>query len=175
LKKALVAVLLAVGVFLAIWYTVGRRETVTPPEELSEVERVRDITLYFGSGDADALVPEHRRIASSDDILENLRSVIEELIGGPAGSGVPTLPSSTRLLAVFVHDKIAYLDFSPEITADFTGGTAGEHMLVASIVQTACGNFRDIEGVRILVGGEEIDTIGGHLFVSDVLRPKDWR
>jgi spore germination protein GerM len=175
LRKALVIALIAVGMFLAIWYALGRREAVAPLEELSEVARVREITLYFGSRDAGSLVPEHRRIASSEDILENLRSVIEDLIGGPTGAGVSTIPSSTRLLAVYVHDKIAYLDFSPEIADDFTGGTAGEHMLIASIVQTACGNFRGIEGVRILVEGEEVDTIGGHLFISDVLRPKDWR
>jgi spore germination protein GerM len=80
-----------------------------------------------------------------------------------------------RLLAVFIHDKTAYLDFSREIIDDFSGGTAGEYMLVSSVVQTACGNFPEVEAVRITVEGEEVDTVGGHLYISRVLRPEEWR
>jgi germination protein M len=175
LKRKLTIVIIVIGALLVIWYAIGHRQPAAPPEEVGEVARVREVTLYFGSRDASSLVPEARRIASSDDILENLRSVIEELISGPADGGVATIPSSTRLLAVFVHDKVAYLDFSREIAADLPGGTAAEQMLLSSIVQTACGNFVDIEGVRILIEGEEVDTIGGHLYISNILRPKDWR
>jgi germination protein M len=146
-----------------------------PPEEAGEVERVREVTLYFASSDANSLVPEHRQIVSSNQVLENLRRVIESLIGGPGGDGIPTIPSSARLRSVFIHDKVAHIDFSPEIVEDFSGGTASEYMLISSLVQTICANFHEVEAVAILVEGNEIDTIGGHLLINQPLRPEDWR
>ena len=77
--------------------------------------------------------------------------------------------------AIYIRERTAYVDFSREIVDGFTGGSAGEYLLVASLVQTVCANFRDIDAVRILVEGEDVDTIGGHLDVSRPIRPKDWR
>jgi spore germination protein GerM len=174
-KRVLLIGLVVVAV-VVILVLVGRRtKEEAEPDLAVEAERVREVTLYFGSRDANGLVAEHRRIAASDDVLQSVRKVIEELISGPAQGGIPTIPSSVRLLAVFVHDKTTYLDFSREIIDDFSGGTAGEYMLISSVVHTACGNFQEVEAVRILVEGEEVDTVGGHLYISRVLRPEEWR
>lgn len=169
----LAAVLIIAAVVVSVvWKRAGKP---VPLEEREEVDRVRDVTLYFASTDGASLVPEYRQIASSDRILDNLRRVIEAVISGPGGDAVPTLPSSVRVLGVYIHDKTAYIDFSREIAEDFSGGTAAEYMLVASIVQTACANFPQIESVCILVEGRQADTVGGHLRISQVLRPEDWR
>ena len=174
--KRLLIVGLAVSVAVVAIVLMSRRtEGPARPDVAVEAERVREVTLYFGSRDASSLVPESRQIAASDDVLENLRKTLAQLIGGPTRGAVATVPSSARVLAVFIHDKTAYLDFSREIIADFWGGTAGEYMLISSIVHTACGNFPEVDGVRILVEGEEVDTIGGHLYISRVLRPDEWR
>ena len=167
--------IIIVVVVATVWYVRRRTEAPAPPEQAGEIERAREATLYFGSRNASGLVAEYRRVASSDDALENLRRVIEELVGGPRGDGVPTLPSSVRLLAVFIREDTAFLDFSQEIVGDFSGGTAAEYMLIASIVQTACANFPEVEAVRILVEGEEVDSIGGHLYIARLLRPDEWR
>jgi germination protein M len=174
--KRLLIVGLVVAVAAVVIVLLSRRaEEPTQPGVTVEAERVREVTLYFGSRDANSLVPEGRRIAASDNVTENLRKTLEQLISGPTQGAVATVPSSVRVLAVFIHDETAYLDFSQEIIADFWGGTAGEYMLISSIVHTACGNFPEVGGVRILVEGEEVDTIGGHLYISRVLRPEDWR
>lgn len=174
MKRTVVA-LLVVVVAIVVWYAWQRTKEPLPPKEVGEIVRQREVTLYFGSKDGSSLLPEHRQIPSSNEVLENLRTVIEALVSGPQEDGIATVPSSVRLLATYVHDKTAYLDFSREIMDDFSGGTAAEYMLVASIVQTACANFPEINAVRILVEGEETDTLGGHLRISKVLRPQDWR
>jgi spore germination protein GerM len=171
----LIVIIAAVIAILALWFFIRQRPGPLPPEETGEVETIRDITLYFGSNDAARLVPEYRQIGSTSKVLENLRKVIEAVISGPAGDAIPTVPSSVRVRAAYIHDKTAYLDFSRDIVDDFSGGSAAEYMLVASIVQTACANFPEVESVRILVEGEERDTLGGHLRISRLLRPEDWR
>lgn len=175
MKRILVVLLAVVVGLIAVWYVRQRSEGPVPVKEAGEIVRGREVTLYFGSADGSSVVPEHREIPSSDEVLKNLRTVIEALISGPEDDGIATVPSSVRLLAAYVHDKTAYLDFSREIIDDFSGGTAAEYMLVASIVQTTCANFAEINAVRILVEGHETDTLGGHLRISKVLRPQDWR
>jgi spore germination protein GerM len=174
-KRLLIVIVVVAAAAVAVVVISRRTREPAQTDVAIEAERIREITLYFGSPDADGLVAEHRRIAASGKVLENVRKTAEELIGGPKQGGVATLPSSVRVLAVFVHDRTAYLDFSHEIVDDFSGGTAGEYMLVSSIVQTTCANFPEVEGVRILVEGEEVDTVGGHLYISRVLRPEEWR
>jgi spore germination protein GerM len=175
LRRILIGIVLLVIVVLAGWFLIRQQPGPVPPEEAGEVETVRDVTLYFGSNDAATLVPEYRQIASTSRLLENLRRVIEAVIHGPEEGGVATVPPSVRVRAVYVHDKTAFLDFSREIVDEFVGGSAAEYILVASIVQTVCGNFPEVEAVRILVEGEELDTLGGHFRISRSLLPGDWR
>jgi spore germination protein GerM len=162
-------------IVVLVWYF---RDRVSGPEgrgDSAEVQTVREVTLYFGSSDGGSLVVEHRQISSSRDVLENLRRVIEALVSGPTEEGVATIPASARLRGVFIHDRTAFIDFSREIVSDFAGGTAAEYVLVSSLVQTACANFPEVDAVRILVEGEEVNTIGGHLLVSRPLKAQEWR
>jgi spore germination protein GerM len=175
LRRTPILLIIVVVAACAVWLVLRQRQGPAPTEEAGQVEKVRDITLYFASADGSSLVPEYRQIASSPGTVENLRRVIEAVISGPEDGGMPTVPSSVRVRAVYIHDKTAYLDFSSEIVDDFSGGTTAEYLLISSIVQTACANFPEVEAVRILVEGEERDTLGGHLRVSKVLRPEQWR
>jgi germination protein M len=175
LRKAVTIAVLIMIVVVAAWYI---RERVSGPSRLrgpGRMEMTREVTLYFGSSDGSSLVGEQREVESGRDVLVNLRRVIEELIGGPRGDLVASIPASARLRGVFIHDRTAFVDFSEEIVRDFSGGTTAEYMLVSSLVQTVCGNFPEVEAVRILVEGEEVDTVGGHLLVSGPLRAQEWR
>jgi spore germination protein GerM len=157
------------------WYV---RQRISGPSRRGEaggVETVREVTLYFGSSDGSSLVTEYREINSTREVLENLRRVIEALVSGPQGDGVASIPASVRLRGVFIHDRTAFIDFTQEIVSEFSGGTAAEYLLVSSLVQTICANFPDVDAVRILVEGEEVNTIGGHLLVSRPLKAQEWR
>ena len=101
--------------------------------------------------------------------------MIEALIGGPVEGGTATLPASVRVRGVFINDKEAVIDFSSELVDDFAGGTTAEYMLISSLVQTVCANFPQVEAVRILVEGEEVETVGGHLSAAGPLAPRQWR
>jgi spore germination protein GerM len=175
MKKFVVVVIVIVCVIAAwlIWRRLAREPEVAQPVDVSL--RTRIVTLYFGSRDARGLVSESRELRARDDAIGGLRGVVEALISGPQDGGVPTLPSATRLLGAYIADDTAYLDFSREIVDPSTGSTAGEYIMIASVVNTVCSNFSEVEAVKILIEGEEVDTLGGHLLISGPLKPSDWR
>ena len=168
----LIVVIAAVAVF---WLIRGRFAAPPQEEETLEAEKVRTVTLYYGSADGSSLVPEVRTLPSKEKALDNLRNLVEALVAGPREGGVGTIPASVRLRGVFIHDKTAVIDFSSELVGDFNGGSTAEYMLISSLVQTVCGNFPQVEAVRILVEGEEIETVGGHISVARPLLPREWR
>jgi spore germination protein GerM len=175
LRRLIGILLIVFAAASAYWILRGRATVSPPPEETAETQRVRIVTIYFGSADGEALVPEQRRLPSSKSMPDNLRSLIEGLISGPREGGTATLPASVRVRGVFINDKTAVIDFSRELVDDFPGGTTAEYMLISSLVQTVCANFPQVEAVRILVEGEEVETIGGHLSAAGPLTPRRWR
>ena len=174
-RKIIVACVLVALVAAAVWLGITKARKPAAPEGAAQPESQMTVTLYFGAKDGSGLVPEARDIKASNGILGNLRAVVEALLGGPAAGGVALVPSAVTVRGVYIDDKTAYLDFSREMVADFAGGSTGEYLLVASIVHTVCGAFPEVDAVAILVEGEEVDTIGGHLDVSRPLHAKDWR
>jgi spore germination protein GerM len=175
LRRLIVVLVVVLCAAAAYWIVRGRVGAPPPPEPEGEGEKVRVVTLYFGSPDGTSVVAEQRTIPSSEKDTDNLRNLVESLISGPREGGTATLPSSVRLRGLYLHEETAVIDFSAELVEDFSGGTTAEYMLVASLVQTICANFPRVEAVRILVEGEEIESLGGHLSIAGPLRPQQWR
>lgn len=173
-KTVLVCVVVAVAIGALVLVRELLRRPAGPLEPAKPLP-VRVVTLYFGSDDGTALVAEQLEIAVSEKALDGLRPLLEALVAGPKGRGVRLVPEGTSVRGVYVTARTAYVDFSRQLVEGFTGGTSGEYLLIASVVQTVCGNFPDLDSVKLLVEGKDVDTIGGHLNVSKVLRPKDWR
>jgi spore germination protein GerM len=174
-RRAIFVIVLVALVVTGAWVGLVKMKKPAGPGQVAEPKSVRTVTLYFGSTDARSLVPEYRDVAASDKLLDNLRVLVEALISGPTGSAVGLFPRAVTVRGVYINGKTAYIDFSRELIGDFAGGSAGEYLLVASLVQTICANFPEVASVVVLVGGEEVNTIGGHLDVSKPLSPKDWR
>lgn len=125
-----------------------------------------DIVLYFGDKDG-ALAAEKRTIPRTQGIA---RATLQELIQGPsAGSGLaPTLPPGTSLNSIKIQDGTATADFSQELKSGHKGGSTGEMLTVYSIVNTLT-QFPTIQKVQILVDGQKLETLAGHLDLSKPL------
>ena len=81
-------------------------------------------------------------------------------------SGV--FPKGARLLGATIRDGMLQLNFSPELTQNFEGGSDDEAALVNAITSTA-GSFPNIERVQILVDGKPVESLGGHIDLSHAL------
>jgi germination protein M len=155
----------------------GPAAVVLPEEEEQEILREANppgelnAVLYFASNHGDKLVKEERTIeADGGDIRE---IILAELIKGPHSPALNrTVPAGVKVLGVSVNSGIASIDFSEEIRSGHWGGSTGEILTVYSIVNTLA-ELPEIEMVRFLIEGEEIETLAGHLDLSEPVYPDE--
>ncbi len=126
-------------------------------------------TLYFARVTDGKLrmIPVERELPPG---LGVARASLQELIEGdvPAGCERP-LPPGAKLLGITVADGLASADFSQELVSGFRGGSDNEGVTVFAIVNTLT-SLPTVDRVRILVQGEPITTIGGHLDLTVPLK-----
>ena len=124
----------------------------------------REVTLFFRSPSSDSLARETRKIFLTETVTDQARQVVRELIDGPHTDLVPTCPAKTEVREVYLDAKgTAYVDFSRALVDDHPGGSAAEIDTIFSLVDTLTYNFPEIRRVKILVEGEERETLKGHL------------
>ena len=166
-----------------VWERYKEKPVVTkevPYEEEEErkeiqpvpTEEMVEVNLYFSDSQAMYLVPEKRKIPQTPSLA---RQVVVELIKGPENSDLyPTIPEGTQINEVYIADDIVYIDLSEEIFKNHPGGSSGELMTVYSIVNTLT-EIPPIKGVQILVEGNEMKSLVGHVYISmPLLRDESW-
>ncbi|MDP1808855.1 MAG: GerMN domain-containing protein [Actinomycetota bacterium] len=151
------------------------RQNVSPnaakiPEKKAEsATETIGITLYFGDDQGEKLVKEVRSVPMTEAVA---KVAVEELIKGPTQGGEATMPKGTRLLDISVKDGIADVNLSKEFVDNHPGGSAGERLTVYSVVDTLT-EFSTIKQVRFLVEGATVDTIAGHMDVSQPVQREE--
>ncbi len=136
------------------------------------VER-REVLLYFSDREGGYLIGEKREILKKDALKEEAKETVIELIKGPEGKLLRTLPPRTKLLNLQVNDAgLAKVNFNQALSKDHPGGSSAEMMTVYSVVNSLSFNFPQIKRVQILIDGKPIETITGHLSLSLPLSPK---
>jgi len=162
-----ILILLIIGIG-GYFYLIERHvEKSAPPETGGK----SNIVLYFSSNDEEYLVPEFRQINLSSHIEGQILEVMEELIKGSTiqqpDNGkelVNVIPDGARINGARLgEDGTLFLDFSKELKERHPGGSWAEMMTIYSIVDTIIKNFPDIEKVKILIEGKEIETLAGHI------------
>lgn len=131
-----------------------------------------EVELYladYNSPGGPYLVPVKVKI-EKDNVLA---SAIDLLSSPPIEiRGVTSpLPRGTTLLSAEIKGDTAYLNFSKELKENFPGGSSTEMIAVYGIVNTAC-SIKGIKKVQLLVEGKIIDSLGGHLEISEPLEPE---
>lgn len=123
------------------------------------------IKVYFANKQATYLIAKTREVKTK----ELYTNAIKQLINGPrADDLVLTIPPQTKLLGIELSAKKAVVNLSKEFREEHWGGTAGETMTVYSLVNTLT-QFDKINEVKILIGGEEITTLAGHMELEEPL------
>jgi spore germination protein GerM len=95
---------------------------------------------------------------------EQARRIIEAQLQPAPGSHYNAIPDGTRLLGVFVSEAgDAFIDFSPEISANHSGGSLAELFTVYTIVNAITVSLPSVRAVQILIDGREVETLAGHV------------
>lgn len=134
------------------------------------------VTLYFPSADATALVPVTRSIVPTPNPGDRAKQIVNALIAGPGDAAEPALPEGTSLRQIYVdRTGTAWVDFSPEMKANLPGGSAAETLAVYAVVDSIGLNVPEIHSVGILVNGNPVETLNGHLDLRRPLPPRrEW-
>ena len=66
-----------------------------------------------------------------------------------------------------------FVDLDPAIRAAHPGGTMQELMTVYTIVNAVLTNLPNLQEVQILIGGQEADTLAGHVDLRRPLRKNE--
>ncbi|HVB33292.1 MAG TPA: GerMN domain-containing protein [Patescibacteria group bacterium] len=106
--------------------------------------------------------------------VERGKQLLTALIGGPTDPDRRTLPPGARLLEFYLlPGGIAVADFSSELTTDLPSGIQSEQMAVESIADTLAANIPNLRRLKILIDGQEAQTLAGHIDLTGyfVLQP----
>lgn len=173
--SAVVIVVLAV-VFAFIFF--DRPEELPPRPPLPTAASSPDtspplqqIALYFFQPETLELVDFPRELHLSSDKLERLKQIISALLEQSPPTLTSTIPNGTLLYEVYLDEQsTVYLDFSGALSAAHIGGTSAELLTVQTILKTVQANFGEqVQHVQILIEGQEVDTIAGHVDISKPL------
>ncbi len=150
--------LAAAGLLLAMVMTVTT--VVSPQTAYAATEDYTAFTVYF---------PLYIKLGSFVYPVRYLipvtseapKAAIEALIAGIPGAPFVPLPKDATVLSVSIADGVCTVDFSDKIR-NVNVGSGGESAIIHAIVQTLL-QFQDVSSVRILVEGEPLDTLAGHV------------
>jgi spore germination protein GerM len=137
----------------------GRPESVTGPEDLFSLR------MYYPVGGH--LHLEERRLPRRIGQIGIAEATVEEYLRGPAGEPAKShIPKEVRLLGVYKGvDNILYINFSDEFRRNFQGDVRTEFLLLKGLYESLISNVEEVQDVKVLIGGKEIETLGGHLYL----------
>lgn len=134
-------------------------------------ERTISATLYYVAGSGTELVPVTRNVPYGETTAAQARRIAEAQLQPPPEGLFTALPAGTTVRTVYLTARgEAYVDLSAEMIRGHTGGSLNEALAVHALVNAMIVNLPDVSAVQILVDGQEVDSIAGHLDLRYPLR-----
>lgn len=178
----LIFILIAVAIFVPIMRRrVKRAEKI---QQQSEEQARRELTqaivanpgdprvrakFFWASDSMDStLVPVSVELPLSNDPVLRSKQVLNTLLAGPVDAESRTLPPDALLLAFYLlPDGTGIADFSEALATSVPSGIVSEQLAVNSISRTLEANVPQVQRVKILIHGQEMETLAGHLDLTE--------
>ena len=144
-----------------------RREVVAPPISTPSDVTANAQMFWISTTQAGQLAAVTAQLPLSADPVERAKQLIDALIANPPSPAQRTLPTGATLLSFYIlPDGTAIADFSDALASETPSGILSEWMAVNSIVQTLAANVPGITRLKILIHGQEEETLAGHVDIS---------
>ena len=142
----------------------ARREVLQPHIATPSDTKVKAKIFWASSETPGTLAPVEVELALSADAVLRAKQVLDTLISAPPAPGQRTLPAEATLLEFYLlDDGTAIADFSGELSTGTPSGILSEQRAVDSIARTLEANVPGVTRLKILIHGQEAETLAGHL------------
>jgi hypothetical protein len=181
-KVLLIGGLVIAVVAAAIYFPILRRRVkrAAQLQQQSEEQARRELTqsipvnpsdprlktrMFWASNALDStLAPVVVELPLSNDPVLRSKQVLNTLLAGPVDAELRTLPPDAVLLAFYLlPDGTGIADFSEALATSIPSGIASEQLAVDSIARTLEANVPQVQRLKILIHGQEVETLAGHL------------
>ncbi|MBR1729217.1 MAG: GerMN domain-containing protein [Selenomonadaceae bacterium] len=130
------------------------------------------IKVYYPDESGLRLIGVNREIKVSDND-DKYKAAVEAVMTPPTEKNLTSvIPNNSPLLSVKVKDGTAIVDLDKKIKNGFVGGSTGEEFLIGSVVNTLT-EFNEVKSVRFLIDGKEVETLAGHMDLSEPIKRMD--
>lgn len=142
----------------------ARRE-LTQSIPMNPGEPLAKAKLFWASGNGDgALADSTVELPLSSDPVLCSKQLLNTLLAGPVDAELRTLPPDAVLLAFYLlPNGTAIADFSEALATSTPSGIQSEQLAVDSITRTLEANVPKVQRLKILIHGQEMETLAGHL------------
>ncbi len=142
----------------------ARRELAQPITINPGDPRVKARVFWASDTIDSTLVPVTVELPLSRDPVLRSKQVLNTLLAGPVDAELRTLPPDALLLAFYLlPDGTAIADFSEALATSVPSGIVSEQLAVNSITRTLEANVPQVQRLKILIHGQEVETLAGHL------------
>ena len=153
----------------------AEERAVLPPPVSATRAVTETAWMYWASSAVPGTLKATRmKMKLSSDPVERGKQLLTALITGPANPHDRTLPPTASLLEFYLlPEGVAVADFSSELTTQLPSGIQSEQLAVESIADTLAANIPNLRRLKILIDGQEAETLAGHIDLTGyfVLHP----
>jgi hypothetical protein len=126
--------------------------------------RVKARFFWASNAHDGSLAPVTIDLPLSGDPALRAKQVVNTLLAGPADPELRTLPPDAVQLAFYLlPDGTGIADFSEAMASSIPSGIESEQLAVDSITRTLAANVPQVMRLKILIHGQEVETLAGHL------------
>ena len=142
----------------------ARREVMQEPISTPTDVKVQAQMYWLSAASPTSLEPTAIQLPLSADPVERSKQLLNALIARAPAPEKRTLPAEAILLAFYIQpDGTAIADFSDELASGMPSGILSEQLAVESIAQTLGANGTGIRQLKILIHGQEAESLAGHV------------
>lgn len=139
-----------------------------PKDESNKKFLTQNIKVFYPDENATVLIAVPRTIKFVDE-SEKYSAALSELMQTPKEQGLTNIfPKHTKIKNVSLNADTVIIDFDKDIAKNFVGGSTGEEFFIYSIVNTLT-EFPEVKQVKFLIDGQEVETLAGHMDLSEPL------
>lgn len=96
--------------------------------------------------------------------------LVQEFLNLNSEMNTGIIPAKVKLLDAYISNEgVLYLNFPSALASGFRADVMDEYLFLKGLLDTMISNLT-IDDVVILIGGREVESLGGHFFVNRPLK-----